>query len=76
MLLLRAFLALEPTFRLVPLEPARVKRAPGCLALWGNKPGNVLALLVLVRDQTLIASTHANQGLKPLRKADPALRQG
>lgn len=23
----------------------------GCLALWGNKTGNVLALLLLVRDQ-------------------------
>lgn len=35
-----AYLASKPTFRLVPLEPARVKSAPGPpshLALWGNK---------------------------------------
>lgn len=50
-------------------EPVRVKSAPGppgCLALWGNKSGNVLALLVLVRDT---ASTHAKGFIRLLAKS-------
>lgn len=56
-------------------EPVSVKSAPGppgCLALWGNKSGNVLALLVLVRDT---ASTHAKASCDCLQKAESALRQ-